>query len=109
MNNVMPDIWASLGCRRVITAVALILRVSSGFRLIRMRPLLSVVLVPSTPMKDDRLSTAVLQDHLRELLLLARHFSERYGLRGLGNSLDHSRVLNGKEAFRNLVEQQDGH
>ena len=42
------------GSRRV----ALIFRVSSGFRLIRMRPLLSVVLVPSTPMKDERFSTA---------------------------------------------------
>ena len=58
MYKVMPEIWASLGCRRVITSVALILRTSSGFRLIRMRPLLSVVLVPSTPMNEDRLSTA---------------------------------------------------
>ncbi len=30
----------------------------NGFRLISMRPLLSVALVPSTPMNDDRLSTA---------------------------------------------------
>ena len=30
----------------------------SGLRLIWMRPLLSVVLVPSIPMNDDRLSTA---------------------------------------------------
>ena len=29
-----------------------------GLRLIRMRPLLSVVLVPSTPMKEDRLATS---------------------------------------------------
>ena len=34
------------------------LRSSFGFSLISMRPLLRVVLVPSTPMKEDRLSTA---------------------------------------------------
>ena len=33
-------------------------RSSRGFRLIWMRPLLRVVLVPSMPMKDDRLATA---------------------------------------------------
>ena len=39
-----------------------------------MRPLLSVVLVPSMPMKDDRLSTAgSLQNHLGERLLPLRH------------------------------------
>ena len=36
----------------------LLLRWSRGFRLIWMRPLFGVVLVPSTPMNDDRLSTA---------------------------------------------------
>jgi hypothetical protein len=34
------------------------MRWSSGLRLIDMRPLLSVVLVPSAPMNDERLSTA---------------------------------------------------
>ena len=33
-------------------------RCASGLRLIDMRPLLMVVLVPSAPMNDDRLSTA---------------------------------------------------
>ena len=33
-------------------------RFASGVRLMRMRPLLGVALVPSTPMNDDRLSTA---------------------------------------------------
>jgi len=33
-------------------------RSSSGFRLIEMRPLLRVVLMPSAPMNEDRLSTA---------------------------------------------------
>ncbi len=41
-----------------MTAVTPDLRWLYGFKLIRMRPLLSVVLVPSTPMKDDRLSTS---------------------------------------------------
>ena len=41
-----------------MTSLALSRRSSSGFRLIWMRPLLIVVFVPSTPMNDDRLSTA---------------------------------------------------
>ena len=41
-----------------MTSVAFALRSSSGFRLIWMRPLFSVVLVPSMPMNDERLSTA---------------------------------------------------
>ena len=36
------------GCERSLT----------GFRLISMRPLLSVMLVPSTPMNEDRLTTS---------------------------------------------------
>ena len=38
--------------------VASSLRSSNGLRLMRMRPLLSVVLMPSTPMNEERLSTA---------------------------------------------------
>src|ERR1035441_7171551 len=53
-----PARWASLGCRRRMISVAFASRSSSGFRLIWMRPLLRVVLMPSIPMKDDRLSTA---------------------------------------------------
>ncbi len=41
-----------------MTSVALPLRCASGFRLMRKRPLFSVGLLPSTPMNDDRLSTA---------------------------------------------------
>ena len=33
-------------------------RSSSGLRLMEMRPLLSVVLMPSAPMNEERLSTA---------------------------------------------------
>ena len=35
-----------------------ILRSASGLRLMRMRPLFRVVLMPSAPMNEDRLSTA---------------------------------------------------
>jgi hypothetical protein len=49
---------ARRACRRRITSVALASRSSWGFSLMSMRPLLRVVLVPSTPMKEDRFSTA---------------------------------------------------
>ena len=49
---------ASCGCSLRMMSLALIPRSSIGFRLTRMRPLLTVVLVPSMPMKEDRLSTA---------------------------------------------------
>ena len=39
-------------------SLALASRCALGFRLISMRPLLSVALVPSTPMNDVRLATA---------------------------------------------------
>ena len=69
-----------------------------------MRPLFSVVLVPSMPMNEDRLSTAgSCRITFVELLLLARHFGERYGLRGFGDALNHARVLNREEAFGDLV------
>jgi len=55
-NGISED--PSSGCNRRITSLALILRSLSGLRLIRIRPLLSVLLMPSTPMNDERLSTA---------------------------------------------------
>ena len=58
MNNLMPFTWARLEFRRRITSEALRSRWFSGFKLIDMRPLFSVVLVPSAPMKDEMLSTA---------------------------------------------------
>ena len=54
----MPGTWASYGCIRRITSLAVILRSASGLRLIRMRPLFRVVLVPSMPINEERLSTA---------------------------------------------------
>ncbi len=58
MKRVMPATCSNAGCRRRITSLAEPSRWLSGFRLISTRPLLSVVLVPSMPMNDDRLSTA---------------------------------------------------
>jgi hypothetical protein len=49
----------------------------SGFRLISMRPLFSVVLVPSTPMNDDRLSTAGSLRMTRPALLPLGHRGTR--------------------------------
>ncbi len=54
----MPGRWSSSGCRRWITSLAVTSRSLCGLRLICRRPLLSVGLVPSTPMKEVRLSTA---------------------------------------------------
>ena len=56
--KVMPSTCASFGCSRRIMSEAVALRSSRGFRLIWMRPLLGVRLVPSTPMKDDKLATS---------------------------------------------------
>ena len=54
----MPVSEAVASLIRCMIAVMPDLRSSYGLRLIRIRPLLSVVLVPSTPMNDDRLSTS---------------------------------------------------
>ena len=58
MYSAMPSTCASFPCRRRITSVADAARVARGFRLISIRPLLSVALAPSTPMNDVRLATA---------------------------------------------------
>jgi len=58
MKSWMPSTPARVGWSRRMTSVALTPRWASGFRLMRIRPLLTVTLVPSTPMNDDRLSTA---------------------------------------------------
>ncbi len=58
MYSVMPGTPAVSAFRRRITSSAVAVRSLRGFRLIRNRPLFSVTLLPSTPMKDDRLVTA---------------------------------------------------
>ena len=74
-----------------------------------MRPLLSVVLVPSMPMKEDRLSTAgSLQNHVGERLLAAGHGGEGNVLRTFGNAEDDAGVLHREKAFGNVDVQQNG-
>src|SRR5436190_367082 len=58
MYTVMPSTPARGGCRRRITPAASRLRALFGTMLMRSRPLLSVVLTPSTPMNEETLSTA---------------------------------------------------
>ncbi len=53
----MPSSFATRSLSRAIT-VATLSRVPKGFNAINTRPALSVMLAPSTPMKDDTLSTA---------------------------------------------------
>ena len=103
MNRVIPGTRASSGCKRRMTSLALILRSSSGFRLIRMRPLFSVVLVPSIPINEDRLSTAgSFKMILPSCLLLVGHFRKGDRLRGFGNALDDARILNREETLGNV-------
>ena len=88
--------------------MALIFRSSSGFRLIRMRPLLSVVLVPSTPMNDDKLSTAgSFKITCGERLLPFGHRGERNVLRGVGNAVNYAGVLHGKKSLRHDDVEQN--
>ena len=65
-----------------------------------MRPLLSVVLVPSMPMKEDRLSTAgSFRITCGERLLALGHGRERDRLRRFRNAQNHAGVLHREEAF----------
>jgi len=55
---VMPGTRRSSSPSRRTMVLASALRLPCGLRLISMRPLFSVLLLPSTPMKDDRLATS---------------------------------------------------
>jgi hypothetical protein len=57
MYSATPPSFCTEACSRSVTT-AIESRSSFGFRLMIMRPALIVVLVPSTPMNDDTLSTA---------------------------------------------------
>ena len=107
MNSVMPGTFASSGCRRRMTSLALIFRVAIGFKLIRMRPLFKVVLVPSIPMKEDKLSTA---GSCRMILVnscCCRDISGNDTDWPLRRPLNDAGILNGKESFGNYEEQED--
>ena len=74
-----------------------------------MRPLLSVVLVPSMPMNDDRLATAGSRRiTARERLLSLGHRRERHRLRRLRDAEDHAGVLHREEALRDDDVEHDG-
>ncbi len=65
-----------------------------------MRPLLGVVLVPSTPMNDDRLATSVSFKMAAASASLAfRHGSERNALGRVRDAHDDARVLHREEAL----------
>ena len=65
-----------------------------------MRPLLSVALVPSTPMNDVRLATAgIREDDFGQRLLPLGHRGERDRLRRFRDALDRARVLHREEAL----------
>ena len=91
-----------------MTSLASSLRSSSGLRLIWMRPLFGVTLVPSTPMNDERLvDGGILEDRSRERLLPLGHGRERDRLRRLRDAEDHAGVLHREEALRDDdVEQR---
>jgi hypothetical protein len=82
-----------------MTSLALASRSSRGFRLISMRPLLRVALVPSTPMKDDRLATAGSFSTTSATAAGARHGREGDRLRAFGDALDEAGVLHREEAL----------
>ncbi len=74
-----------------------------------MRPEFSVVLVPSTPMKDDTLSTAgSCKYDVDQLLLALRHAGKAYRLRRFADAQDYARVLHREEALGNDDEEQHG-
>ena len=89
--------------------VALASRSLRGLRLISMRPLLSVALVPSTPMNDERLATAGSSSTtVGQRLLPLGHRRERDRLRRLGDALDRAGVLHREEALRDDDVEHDG-
>ena len=80
-----------------------------GFKLIWMRPLLSVVLMPSMPMKEERLSTAgsCRITLARACWRFAMAANETCSA-GLRNTEDDARVLHREEALGNVHEEKDG-
>ena len=66
-----------------------------------MRPLFRVVLVPSTPMKEERLSTAgSFRITAATRCCKLRHLVEGNALVGFGDCLNLTRVLNREKSFR---------
>src|ERR1700675_1350189 len=83
-----------------MTSVTLPVRSLLGFKLIRKRPLFNVVLVPSTPMKEDRLTTS---GSLRTMSARARWRSAMVSK----DPLDQTGVLNREKALGNDYVKTD--
>ena len=74
-----------------------------------MRPLFSVALVPSTPMKEDRLATSgSFRMPSASALLALGHGVEGDDLRRLGDGLDQAGVLHREEALGDHDVEHDG-
>ena len=65
-----------------------------------MRPLFGVMLVPSTPINEERLTTSgILQDDARQCALAFGHALKGGRLRRLGDSQNHAGILHREEAL----------
>ena len=75
-----------------------------------MRPLFSVVLMPSTPMNEDRLATAGILEHRRCASACWRSAiaANEIDCGASGDALDHARVLHREEALGDEDVQQHG-
>ena len=94
----MPSTSGELRLQAADDIRAALVRSSSGFRLIWMRPLFSVVLVPSTPMKEERLSTAgSFRITSAKLLLALRHAANETVLRRFRDAQNDPGILDGKK------------
>ncbi len=108
MNNVMPSTFATCGCSRRMMSDADPLRCFRGFRLIWIRPLLMVALVPSMPMNDERLSTAgSFRITLANSCWCCAMRRERNILRAFGNAQDDAGILHREKALRHVDVQKD--
>ena len=89
-------------------SVVLASRSSTGLRLIWIRPELSVVLVPSMPIKDERLSTA--GSCKMRSTSAAGECASRQGsiLRRLRDADDDTGVLHREESFGDVNVKHDG-
>ena len=73
-----------------------------------MRPLFSVVLVPSTPMNEDKLSTSgSCRMTCGQLLLALGHSGERDALRRIGDAQDHAGVLHREKPLGTIDVELD--
>ena len=107
----MPTTPASFLRSRAMTSSAVASRSPRGFRVMNMRPLLTVDAPMPPPMKEaNRGHRRVVQDDLRHLLLQLLHGDEGDILGGVGSAHDDAGVLLREEAFRHGEVKQDcGH